>query len=324
MAAYLNVALEEGDLSLILATLGDIARVRRMALVAQETGLGRESLYKSLSPNGNPEFATVLKVVRALNFRLQTTALWGEFLQGIDRIEVQTAFATRARHAREFKILHDALEQLVSGWSDLSALPKRPKARLQVARGLLIVRTFNSVRTALQVLELGYCQQAMALVRMAVEDQLVADDIEHHPPTLAALLDGDGQLGKGELTFGRMAERLSPKAKAAWDARYGMLSEHGAHPRLKSMLGLVATNPSASQRGMRPGSHYDALSVRAVLLYAAQTLVQAMATFVKLADEVGLDWAATAMPAFKAVDSLWKELDAWASDQLERLDQDGS
>ena len=85
MAAYLNVALEEGDsvssteqaLSLILAALGDIARARRMAVVAQETGLGRESLYKSLSPNGNPEFATVLKVVRALGLRLQATAAPG-------------------------------------------------------------------------------------------------------------------------------------------------------------------------------------------------------------------------------------------------------
>ena len=73
MAAYLNVALEDGDLSLIMATLGDIARARRMALVAQETGLGQESLYKSLSPNGNPEFATVLKVVHALGFPLQVT-----------------------------------------------------------------------------------------------------------------------------------------------------------------------------------------------------------------------------------------------------------
>ena len=74
MAAYLNVALEEGDVSLILATLGDIARARRMAVVAQETGLGRESLYKSLSTDGNPEFATVLKVVRALGLRLQAAA----------------------------------------------------------------------------------------------------------------------------------------------------------------------------------------------------------------------------------------------------------
>ncbi len=74
MVAYLNVALEDGDLSLIVAALGDIARARRMALVAQESGLGRESLYKSLSPNGNPEFATVLKVVRSLGLRLHVTA----------------------------------------------------------------------------------------------------------------------------------------------------------------------------------------------------------------------------------------------------------
>ncbi len=74
MAAYLNVALEEGDLSLIMATLGDIARARRMAMVAQETGLGRESLYKSLSADGNPEIGTVLKVVHAPGLQLQASA----------------------------------------------------------------------------------------------------------------------------------------------------------------------------------------------------------------------------------------------------------
>ena len=60
-----------------MATLGDIARARRMTVVAQETGLGRESLYKSLSADGNPEFATVLKVVSALGLRLQATTLPG-------------------------------------------------------------------------------------------------------------------------------------------------------------------------------------------------------------------------------------------------------
>ncbi len=74
MVAYLNVALEDGDLGVIMAVLGDIARARRMAVVAQDSGLGRESLYKSLSPNGNPEFATVLKVIRSLGFRLQVAA----------------------------------------------------------------------------------------------------------------------------------------------------------------------------------------------------------------------------------------------------------
>ena len=66
MAAYLNVALEEDDPNLIMAVLGDIAR-------AQRTAVGRESLYRSLSADGNPEFATVLKVVRALGLRLQAT-----------------------------------------------------------------------------------------------------------------------------------------------------------------------------------------------------------------------------------------------------------
>ena len=57
-----------------MAALRDIARAHRMAEVARETGLGRESLYKSLSAEGNPEFATVLKVVRALGLRLQAAA----------------------------------------------------------------------------------------------------------------------------------------------------------------------------------------------------------------------------------------------------------
>jgi len=70
MAAYLEAALEDGDPQLVAAALGDIARAKGMAQVAREAGLGRESLYKALSPEGNPEFATILKVVRALGLRL--------------------------------------------------------------------------------------------------------------------------------------------------------------------------------------------------------------------------------------------------------------
>jgi probable addiction module antidote protein len=70
MAAYLEAALEEGDPTLVAAALGDIARAKGMTQVAQEAGLGRESLYKALSPAGNPEFATILKVVAALGLQL--------------------------------------------------------------------------------------------------------------------------------------------------------------------------------------------------------------------------------------------------------------
>jgi probable addiction module antidote protein len=70
MVAYLEAALEEADPALIAAALGDIARAKGMTQVARDAGLGRESLYKALSPAGNPEFATILKVVAALGLQL--------------------------------------------------------------------------------------------------------------------------------------------------------------------------------------------------------------------------------------------------------------
>ena len=74
MVAYLEAALEDDDPALVAAVLGDIARAKGMTDIAREAGLGRESLYKALSREGNPEFSTVLKVVRALGLRLHATA----------------------------------------------------------------------------------------------------------------------------------------------------------------------------------------------------------------------------------------------------------
>ena len=66
VAAYLEAALEDGDPTLIAAAPGDIARACGMATIARQAGLGGESLYKALSGVGNPEFVTVLKLIRAL------------------------------------------------------------------------------------------------------------------------------------------------------------------------------------------------------------------------------------------------------------------
>ena len=77
MAAYLEAALEDGDPALVAAALGDIARAKGMTQIAREAGLGRESLYKALSPEGNPELATVLKVIRALGLRLHASTRHG-------------------------------------------------------------------------------------------------------------------------------------------------------------------------------------------------------------------------------------------------------
>jgi len=70
MAMYLEAAFEENDPALIAAVLGDIARAKGMTQIAAQTGLGRESLYKALSPEGNPEFSTILKVIKALGIQL--------------------------------------------------------------------------------------------------------------------------------------------------------------------------------------------------------------------------------------------------------------
>ena len=70
MEAYLEAALEENDPALIATALGDIARAKGMTQIAKKTGLGRESLYKALSAQGNPEFSTIVKVIKALGLHL--------------------------------------------------------------------------------------------------------------------------------------------------------------------------------------------------------------------------------------------------------------
>ena len=72
---YLEACAEEdpGDGSLIRAALNDIARAQNMSRLAREIGMTREGLYKALSENGNPTFATVMRITRALGMQLRIT-----------------------------------------------------------------------------------------------------------------------------------------------------------------------------------------------------------------------------------------------------------
>ncbi|HEY0554290.1 MAG TPA: addiction module antidote protein [Thermoanaerobaculia bacterium] len=76
MAAYLDAWFEEApdDAAGIARALGDIARAKGMTQVAKDAGLSRESLYRALSADGNPSFATILKVARALGVKLHAEA----------------------------------------------------------------------------------------------------------------------------------------------------------------------------------------------------------------------------------------------------------
>jgi len=74
-ADYFAMCVEDdpGDGSLIRQALGTIARARSMTQLARDTGLAREGLYKALSPEGNPEFSTIMKVVKALGLKFSST-----------------------------------------------------------------------------------------------------------------------------------------------------------------------------------------------------------------------------------------------------------
>src|SRR5690349_1302148 len=69
-AAYITSALETGDAEFVRDALGIVARARGMAEIAKNAGLNRESLYKALGETGNPEFATVMRIVRAMGLTL--------------------------------------------------------------------------------------------------------------------------------------------------------------------------------------------------------------------------------------------------------------
>jgi len=75
IAAYLTEALEDPDPDMFIIAVKTVARARGMTQLAKDTGLGRESLYKALSPGAKPRYETIMKVVRALGVKLHAEAL---------------------------------------------------------------------------------------------------------------------------------------------------------------------------------------------------------------------------------------------------------
>ena len=70
VTGILEAALEENDTTLLLAVIGDLARSKGIAQIAKDLNLARESLYRSLSQDGNPSFSTIVKVLDNLGYKL--------------------------------------------------------------------------------------------------------------------------------------------------------------------------------------------------------------------------------------------------------------
>ena len=71
--AYLSAVIEEGDVNLIIRAIGQVAKAKGMATVAKESGLGRESLYKSFAEKSHPKFDTIFRVLDAIGINLNVS-----------------------------------------------------------------------------------------------------------------------------------------------------------------------------------------------------------------------------------------------------------
>jgi probable addiction module antidote protein len=74
IASYLSQVMNDGDADELLEAIGHIAKARGMTAIAQQSGLGRESLYKAFAPGAKPRFETVMKVIHSLGVQLQATS----------------------------------------------------------------------------------------------------------------------------------------------------------------------------------------------------------------------------------------------------------
>lgn len=74
IAEYLSQILEDGDMDELLTAIGEIARAKGMTQIAKDTGLGRESLYKTFHAGARPKFDTIVKVLNSFGIRLQASA----------------------------------------------------------------------------------------------------------------------------------------------------------------------------------------------------------------------------------------------------------
>ena len=143
---------------------------------------------------------------------METPFTYSRIVQLLDE---EAAADIRAHYYQELIVVDAALDQILGGLDDFGSIKGKPDSRLESARLFLATRSFNSLWTARQVLERGYFQQAMALIRMVMEDQLIADDIAIHPPTLDGLLDENKNIG----SFASMADRLGPQGRAVWNEK---------------------------------------------------------------------------------------------------------
>jgi len=183
--------------------------------------------------------------------------------QGLKETESDVIRETSSKHQKELNTVQKLFNAYLTGFEVIGSFTRTKDNDLQYAWLKLTTRSFNSMRCAYILLERGYYTQVLSLLRSVDEDWLMAKDCEKNSPTLDALLYDKGQLGKGDLTFSKMAGRQG--IKPLWDSGYGHLSLF-VHPRPLSLKVLV----DPGTKTLRLGASY----YRVLFLYCCEVLIR--------------------------------------------------
>jgi hypothetical protein len=210
----------------------------------------------------------------------------------LEETESDVIRKTSGMHQKELGIIESLLNAYLAGFAAIGSFTRTKGNDLQYAWFKLVTRSFNSTRCAYILLGRGYYTQALSLLRSVEEDWLIAKDCAKNSPTLDALLNDKGQLGKGDFTFSKMAERQG--IKPLWNSDYGGLSLF-AHPRPLSLRVLVDPGTKA----LRLGASYD----RVLFLYCCEVLIRdalRMTEYmVSLLDSQAVDWQRQTLPTIQ-------------------------
>ncbi len=146
---------------------------------------------------------------------------------------------SRRKHEQRLAVLESSLDIVIEGFNQFAKKSGTPQSDTERVRLMLTVRAFRAVHVALVVAQMAYYNQAILLARAAMEDLLMAEVADQHPPVLEALNiengDNTPRFGRGELRIERLTDFLPDDFKSQWKEEYSNASKLGSHPSIDSL-----------------------------------------------------------------------------------------
>jgi len=217
----------------------------------------------------------------------------------LEELELKVKNSTITDKKAELDIIENLLNQYLAGFRVLHEFKTGEVRRLELAWLLLVVRGFNSLRCAYDLLQKGYYSQALILIRATEEDYLTCRHCEINQETVEALLAGKSRVSR----FQNMAKDISTEFCKIWDINYGQLSEI-AHPRQLAM-GMTA---NWKENKINLGANYNENHFIATCHALLRSAVEMTEFLVKLLGKNAMQWQKESFPAFQEACTYVKQI----------------